>query len=105
MSNWLIVIAIGVGTYLLRFSFIGVLGTRPMPMWAQRPLKYVAPAVLAALVLPAVVLVDGRADLAPLGNPRFLAAVAAGIVAWRLKNVAGVILVGMSLLWVLQALG
>ena len=104
MSQWLIVIAIGIGTYLLRFSFIGLLGTRPMPVWAQRPLKYVAPAVLAALVLPAVVLVDGRADLTPLGNPRFLAAVVAGMVAWRIKNVAAVILVGMSLLWVLQAL-
>ena len=103
MSSWLIVIAIGLGTYLLRFSFIGVLGTRPMPMWAQRPLKYVAPAVLAALVLPAVVLVDGGADVTPLGNPRFMAAVVAAVV-WRLKNVAAVILVGMSLLWVLQAL-
>ena len=104
MSNWLVVVAIGLGTYLLRLSFIGVLGTRPMPIWAQRPLKYVAPAVLAALVLPAVLLVDGRADVTPLGNPRFLAAAVAAGVAWRLKSVAGVIIVGMSLLWLLQAL-
>jgi branched-subunit amino acid transport protein len=105
MSHWLVVLLTGVGTYLLRFSFIGVLGTRPMPIWAQRPLKYVAPAVLAALVVPAVLLVDGRADVTPLGNPRFLAAAAAGVVAWRLKSVAAVIIIGMSLLWVLQALG
>ena len=104
MSDWGIVIAIGVGTYLLRFSFIGLLGTRPMPLWAQRPLKYVAPAVLAALVLPAVLLVEGQASVSPLDNPRFVAAVLAGVVAWRLKNVAAVIVVGMSLLWVLQAL-
>ncbi len=104
MSNWIVVVVIGVGTYLLRFSFIGLLGTRPMPMWAQRPLKYVAPAVLAALVLPAVMLLDGRAELSPLDNPRFVSAVAAGIVAWRIKNVAVVILMGMTLLWVLQAL-
>jgi branched-subunit amino acid transport protein len=104
MNDWLVVSVIGVGTYLLRFSFIGVLGTRSMPVWAQRPLKYVAPAVLAALVVPAVLLVDGRADVTPLGNPRFLAAAVAGIVAWRLKNVAAVIVVGMCLLWALQAL-
>lgn len=103
MSDWLIVVVIGVGTYLLRFSFIGALGTRPMPIWAQRPLKYVAPAVLAALVLPAVFLVDGAPDVTPLGNPRFTAAVAAGLVAWRLKNVAAVIVVGMTFLWILQA--
>ena len=104
MSDWAIVGVIGIGTYLLRFSFIGVLGTRPMPVWAQRPLKYVAPAVLAALVAPAVLLVDGSADITPLGNPRFVAAVGAGLIAWRLKNVAAVIVVGMSLLWLMQAL-
>ncbi|MBT8217032.1 MAG: AzlD domain-containing protein [Acidimicrobiia bacterium] len=105
MSDWVVVAVIGAGTYLLRLSFIGVLGTRAMPIWAQRPLKYVAPAVLAALVLPAVTLVDGSVDLTPLGNPRFLAAAAAGLIAWRLRNVAAVIVVGMALLWLLQGLG
>jgi len=104
MSNWAIVLVIGVGSYLTRLSFIGLLGTRAMPLWAQRPLKYVAPAVLAALVLPAVLLSDGQTDISPAGNPRFLAALLAGLVAWRLKNVAGVIVVGMSALWILQAL-
>ena len=97
------VIIIGIGTYALRLSFIGLLGTRPMPIWAQRPLRFVAPSVLAALVVPAVVLAEGSVDITPLGNPRFLAAAAAALVAWRLKNVAGVIFVGMGLLWVLQA--
>ncbi|NNC92941.1 MAG: AzlD domain-containing protein [Acidimicrobiia bacterium] len=100
----MVILVIGVGTYVLRLSFIGLLGTRPMPSWAQRPLRFVAPAVLSALVVPAVVLAEGSVDLTPLGNPRFLAAVAAGLVAWRLKNVAGVVVVGMGLLWVLQAL-
>jgi len=105
MSNWLVVVVIGVGTYALRLSFIGLLGTRPMPLWARRPLRFVAPAVLAALVVPAVVLSEGSMDVTPLGNPRFLAAVVATLVAWRLKSVAGVIVVGMSLLWILQAVG
>jgi branched-subunit amino acid transport protein len=105
VSDWLVVVVIGVGTYALRLSFIGLLGTRPMPIWAQRPLRFVAPAVLSALVVPAVVLVEGSVDVTPLGNPRFVAAVAAALVAWRLNNVAGVIIVGMGLLWLLQALG
>ena len=104
MNDWLIVFLIGAGTYILRLSFIGVLGTRPVPMWAERPLRFVAPAVLAALVVPAVALSDGAVDVTPLGNPRFIAAVAAALVAWRLKSVAGVIVVGMVLLWILQGL-
>jgi len=105
VGDWVIVVVIGVGTYLLRLSFVGVLGTRPMPQWAEQPLRYVAPAVLAALVVPAVVLSDGRADITPLGNPRFVAALVAAVIAWRLKGVAGVIIAGMGALWILQAIG
>lgn len=105
MREWLVVIIIGGGSYALRLSFIGVLGTRPMPSWAERPLRYVAPAVLAALVVPAVSLSDGTLDLSPLGNPRFVAAIVAAVIAWRLKSVAGVIVVGMAVLWILQGLG
>ena len=104
MNDWVTVALIGVGTYALRLSFIGVLGTRPMPAWAQRPLRFVAPAVLAALVVPAVALTDGALEVTPLANPRFAAAAVAALVAWRLKNVAGVIMVGMGVLWLLQAI-
>ena len=104
MSPWIAVIIIGVGTYLTRLSFVGALGTRAIPPWAERPLKYVAPSVLAALVLPAVVLRDGMYDLSPAGNPRFLAAVVAALVAWRFRSVSATIIVGMVTLWLLQGL-
>ena len=102
MNPWIVVLIIGLGTYLTRLSFVGVLGTRTMPAWAERPLKYVAPSVLAALVLPAVLLRDGSLDLAPATNPRFLAAVAAALVVVRFKSVSWAIVVGMSTLWLLQ---
>lgn len=103
MTAALVIVIIGVGTYLTRLSFIGALGTRSMPEWAVQPLRYVAPAVLAALVVPAIALRDGALDLAPGSNPRLLAALLAAIVAWRTKNVAAVIVVGMATLWILQA--
>ncbi len=103
MTTALVIVIIGVGTYLTRLSFIGALGTRAMPEWAIQPLRYVAPAVLAALVVPAIALRDGALDLGPATNPRVLAALLAAIVAWRTKNVAAVIVVGMGALWILQA--
>jgi branched-subunit amino acid transport protein len=104
MTDVAIIVVIGIGTYLFRLSFIGLLGARPMPEWAAAPLRYVAPAVLAAIVAPAVLLRDGALDLAPLSNPRFLAAGLAIVVAWRTKSVAAVIVVGMITVWALQAL-
>ncbi|NIR35661.1 MAG: AzlD domain-containing protein, partial [Actinobacteria bacterium] len=42
----LMISVIGVGTYLLRLSFIGVLGERTVPEGVQRSLRFIAPSVL-----------------------------------------------------------
>jgi branched-subunit amino acid transport protein len=104
MTNLAIIFTIGIGTYLLRLSFIGILGNRTMPDWAMVPLRFVAPAVLAALVAPAVLLNDGAVDLSPTANPRALAALIALLIAWKTKNVIAVIVAGMAAVWLLQAL-
>ncbi len=101
---WAAVIAIGIGTYLTRLSFIGAFGEREMPEWLERPLRYVAPAVLGAIVLPAVVMPDGVIDFVPSSNPRFLAGVIAAAVAIRFRNITVVITVGMAALWILDGL-
>lgn len=102
MNPWVTVTIIGVGTYLTRLSFVGLLGSRALPQWAERPLRYVAPAVLAALVAPAVLLRDGSFEVGPGVNPRLSAAVVAALVAWRFKNLAAAIVAGMGSLWLLQ---
>jgi len=102
VSPLLTILIIGAGTYLFRLSFIGILGDRTVPAWAVPPLRYVAPAVLAAIVAPAVLLSDGSIDVSPASNPEFLAAVLAGVVTWRLKNVIWALVVGMIALWILQ---
>lgn len=104
MTDLAIITTIGVGTYLLRLSFIGIIGDRTMPDWAMVPLRFVAPAVLAALVAPAVLLEDGVVDLSPVTNPQALAALIALLIAWKTKNVIAVIAAGMAVVWLLQAL-
>ncbi len=103
MSAAIVILAIGVGTYLERLSFIGIIGDREVPEWALIPLRYVAPAVFAALVVPAVLMQEGDLVLAPTANPRALATVIALAVAWRTRSVAATITVGMGALWLLQA--
>jgi branched-subunit amino acid transport protein len=99
---WVSVVVIGVGTILTRLSFIGAFGERDMPGWMAQPLRYVAPAVMGAIVLPAVVQPDGVIQLLPTVNPRFLAAVVATAVAYKWRNVSLVIAVGMGSLWLLD---
>ncbi|MDX1450619.1 MAG: AzlD domain-containing protein, partial [Acidimicrobiia bacterium] len=104
VNGWLIIVAVGVGTYLARVSFIAGFGDRTLPQPVERALTYVAPAVFAAIVFPAVLLPEGTIDLSPGGNPRFLAAIFAAGAAWRLKSVVAVTVVGMSALWIIDYL-
>ena len=104
MTNVGIIVADGIGTYLLRLAFVGVVGDRVMPEWALVPLRFVAPAVLAALIAPAVLLNDGALDLSPASNPRAIAALVALLLAWKTRSVPLVIAAGLITVWALQAL-
>lgn len=102
-SLWLLFAAIGAGTFALRFSFIYLFGRIEMPEWIRRALRFVPAAALAALVFPALTHSDGQLNLS-LQNFRLLAGLGGALVAWKSRNVLLTILVGMALLWALEAL-
>lgn len=52
---WIVIVGMAVGCYGLRFVFIGLVGSRAMPVWLMRHLRYTAVAMLPALVTPLVV--------------------------------------------------
>ena len=99
---WLLLLAIGLGTFLERFSFIYLFGKIEMPDWLRRALRFVPASVLAALVFPALTHPAGVLDLS-LGNFRLLAGLAGAVVAWRTHNVLLTLVAGMLVLWALQA--
>ena len=103
ISIWLLFLALALGTFSLRLSFIYLFGKIEMPDWLRRALRFVPASVLAALVLPALTYPAGMLDLT-LGNVRLLAGIGGALVAWRTKNVLWTIAVGMVLFWILQAL-
>jgi len=49
---WIIIAALGIGTYLIRFSFLGLIGNRKLPTWVLRHLRYTPVAVLPGMVAP-----------------------------------------------------
>ncbi len=98
---WLLFVLIGVGTFALRYSLIALLGrVQRVPPALERALRFIPPAVLAAIATPALVHVDG----ALVAGPRLFAGLIAIVVAWRTKNVLATIVVGMVVLWIIQAL-
>jgi len=94
---WTIIIAMGIGTFLIRFSFLGLIGDRELPPWVLRHLRYTAVAVLPALVAPLVIspaATDGTLDPA-----RLSAAVATLAVGMITKSVIWAIAAGGSTLF------
>lgn len=103
MSLWIAMIATGLATFLIRLSFIALLGHLKMPEIATRALRFVPPAVLSAIIFPELFRYGGAWDLS-LSNVRLLAGLIAALVAYRTKNVVWTILAGMLSLYALQAL-
>ncbi|MGC1494306.1 MAG: AzlD domain-containing protein [Sulfitobacter sp.] len=101
---WIVIIGLGVGSFLLRFAFTGFVGDRQMPAWLLRHLRYTAVAVLPALVAPQVIwptATGGEPDPA-----RLAAAAAALAVGLLTKNVLGAMFAGgLTLYAMLYLLG
>ena len=51
---WAIILLIGIGTLALRFSFLGLIGSRALPDWVLRHLRYTPVAVIPGLMAPLV---------------------------------------------------
>ncbi len=97
---WVVIALLGVGTYLIRFSFLGLIGGRKLPGWVLRHLQYVAVGVMPALIAPLIVW-----PAATGGTPepsRLLAALLAfAFGIWR-QSVVGAVVAGMATLYAVQ---
>jgi branched-subunit amino acid transport protein len=89
---WLIIVLLGVGTYLIRFSFLGLVGGRQMPEWVLRHLRYTPVAVMPGLAAP-LVLWPGATG-GELDPPRLIAAIVTMAVGYFTKNFIAAFLAG-----------
>ena len=79
-ESWSVVLGLALGTFLIRYSFIGLFADRDMPAWLDRALKLMVPAIFAAIVFSGVAMLGG--EVAGLAHwPRYAAAVAAVLAA------------------------
>lgn len=94
---WTVIIVLGIGTYLIRFSFLGLLGNRALPNWLLRALRYTPMAVLPGLVAPAVIwpaATGGEVDPA-----RLTAAIVTITIGVATRNLLAAILGGGATLY------
>jgi branched-subunit amino acid transport protein len=101
VAIWAVIVVLGVATFNIRSSFVFLLGRiDDLPDRARNALRFVPPAVFAALTLPAIVAPEGSITIA--GNLRLVAGIVAGAVAWYVDDILATIVAGMVALWVLR---
>lgn len=99
---WTAIVLTGIGTYAMRASFLAFAHRLvDVPPGIQRLLRQIPPAALASIVLPALVRPEGTFDVM---QPRLLAGVFAALVAWRTRNIALTLVVGLGIVMLVDAL-
>ena len=102
LKLWIVIVVVGALNYASRLSFIAFFARRTMPAALARALKFVPAAMLTALVLPMIVTPFPAGDVAGI-NPKILAGLLAGVVAFFTHSTLKTLATGMVALWLLQA--
>ncbi len=99
---WAVIALLAAATLVSRMSFIAFSAHLRLPPLLRRALAYLAPAILAAIIVDQVF--PATAAGPSLDLPRLGAALLALAVAWRTRSTMATIGTGMLALWALQAL-
>lgn len=91
----------GIVTYVPRMLPATVLSRKEIPHFFVKFLNYIPAAVLSALLLPGVLIVDDKLSLR-LSNPLFVAALFTFPLAYWKKNMFLTVLVGMGIILLLN---
>ncbi len=101
MNIWWLMVACGVITFCIRYSFIAAEGHYQPPTWFRRLLPFVPIAALTALTAPELLLVQGEMMLGA-DNPRLWAGLVAIAVAAKWRDALLTIGAGFLALFAIQ---
>lgn len=96
MNEFLLIAGMAVATMSTRIPVLMLLSRRKLPDAVTRALRYVPPAVLAAIILPIALLKDGQPYIA-FDNATLMASIFAVLISWRTRNLLLTIVLGMAI--------
>jgi len=102
MSEILLIAGMTAITFLIRYAMFATAGRFEIPAFVSRTLRFVPPAVLSAIILPAVLMPGGKELQFHLGSPHLAGALVALVVGRLTGKLLAVIISGMAVFWIWQ---
>lgn len=97
----ILMLAMGVVTYLPRMLPLVMLSRRRLPGWFAEWLELIPAAILSALIAPTL-FAQAAPRVFSLGKPELLAALPTLFCAFKTRSLAGTVVVGMFCYWALK---
>jgi branched-subunit amino acid transport protein len=98
-SEILLVAGMALVTFAMRYPVLALVRKVNLPSSLLAALKFIPPAVLTAIIVPALLAPNGETVDFSLSNDYLIAGQLTAFMAWRSKNLLLTLAVGMAALW------
>jgi branched-subunit amino acid transport protein len=100
----LLVLGMALVTFAMRYPVLAFVSRITLPPSLLAALKFIPPAVLTAIIVPALIAPDGSELDFSIRNDYLIAGLVTALAAWRTKNILLTLAIGMITLWVWRLL-
>lgn len=97
--EWALILGMAAVTFAVRYPVLALVSRLTLPPGVLNAMRFIPPAVLAAIITPAILMPDGEAIQFAYTNSYLIAGLGAGLVAWRTRNLLLTIVLGMTIFW------
>jgi branched-subunit amino acid transport protein len=101
MNEAILIFGMFLVTFSVRYVLFAVAGKVRFPPWLTTGLNFVPPAVLTAIIVPALLMPQGELWVG-VGNPWLLAGIFAALVSFWRKDLLTTIVAGMLFFMILR---
>jgi len=100
-TYWLTILLLGIGTFLIRCSFIYLSSRLKINDFVKNALSFIPSAIFPALITPMVFFHEGHSSIL-FTKERLFALLLATVVAYKTRNVLITIISGLGILFALS---
>lgn len=100
MKIWILIIGMGMVTYLPRMIPLLLFSKKNLPLWLESYLKYIPVGIFSALVFPAIFIRNQMFSIT-INNIEFISSIFVFAIAFKTRSLGISVMVGIISYWIL----